>query len=140
MHRIGPFAGLQQFSQQPANNDFTVVGTRILVLEDKNAHEAVENCLVPWFGDASNLMDRYDARLLLDSLDTLDKYDEQRHARPAAAEAEVSAEELDAEGYADLDYSKEHLVCASGINLHKGASMCHLQLVEVPLKAYMFES
>lgn len=100
MHRLGPFAGLQP-SGHTDSHGISVQGLRMALINSAEAHVAVEGCLVPWMDDESNLMDRYDARMLLDDLSSFDGAAAQQHEW--AGDDGVTAEELDAERYADLD-------------------------------------
>lgn len=122
MHRLGPFAGLQPQPQSTVEDGFTIKAARICILEDSEGHAVAEQCLVPWMGNADNLMDRYDARMLLEDLDRFETASVQCHARVADADAGVTAEELDAERYADLDPYKEHLLDSSKLSAFNGAS------------------
>lgn len=121
MHRLGPFAGLQHEIESQSNNVFVIRGSRLLGTEDADAHAAVEQCLVPWMGDEGNLMDRYDARMLLDDLSSFASSVRHGNSRSAEADLGATAEELCNERYADLDPSKEHLLATSGLPLHSGA-------------------
>lgn len=110
MQRLGPFAGLQQLLEPTSDDAFVVRGLRAPIAENTEAHAAIEQCLVPWLGDQGNLMDRYDARMLLDDLSAFDSAAATQNPRSEDTDAGATAEELEAERYADLDSSREHVL------------------------------
>ncbi|WIA30002.1 hypothetical protein OEZ86_000099 [Tetradesmus obliquus] len=113
----GPFAGIYQPAAQLPGDGLSLVlaGTAVAVTADSDAHAAVEQALVPHPQDADLLLDRFDARLLLDSLrgfDTAASWEPRQpeHWDAASLEPGVTAAELQAERYADLDPAREHLL------------------------------
>jgi hypothetical protein len=106
----GPFAGL---SSQPGSGvdlhapNYSVLGIPAIVFRDDDAaaHIDSEEHLLPWFGDKTLLVDRYDGRLLLDDLDT---HTRSQSGPRRAARDDVDEELLDEERYRDLDYDREH--------------------------------
>jgi hypothetical protein len=105
----GPFAGL---SLHPGSGvdlhapNFSVLGIPATLFRDDDAAAYIdsEQHLLPWLGDKTLMMDRYDGRLLLDNLDA---HTRAQGARRAAIE-DVDEELLDKERYRSLDYDREH--------------------------------
>jgi hypothetical protein len=91
-----------------------VLGLASQLFEDEEAAAYIEagSHLMPWLGDESNMVDRYDARLLMEP----DELTRRAHARaaPPAAEEDADEERLDEERYRDLDYGREHEVAVFG--------------------------
>jgi hypothetical protein len=113
----GPFAGIYQPAAQLPGDGLSLVlaGTAAAVTADSDAHAAVEQALVAHPQDADLLLDRFDARLLLDSLRGFDTAASWEPRQPeewdaASLEAGVTAAELQAERYADLDPAREDLL------------------------------
>lgn len=101
----GRFAGLDQpargaaFDEAPA---LFVLGVACTLFRDDAAAATIEHGrhLLPWMGDTSFAVDRYDAVLLLEEIP-------QRPAGRAPQQRAADAE-LDDERYRDLDYAREH--------------------------------
>lgn len=114
----GRFAGLEKNSL--GNSDgpsFLIQGGACTLFDDDSTARAMDagKHLVPWHGAEDVLVDRYDARLLLDDAVMLDAAKEKsRTPQPLSGnsdDVESTMEEsqlLDFERYADLDYSREH--------------------------------
>jgi hypothetical protein len=113
----GPFAGIYQPAAQLPGDGLSLVlaGSAAALTADSDAHAAVEQALVPHPQDPDLLLDRFDTRLLLDSLRGLDTATSWEPRQPehwdaASLDPGVTAAELQAERYADLDPAREHLL------------------------------
>jgi hypothetical protein len=113
----GPFAGIYQPAAHLPGEGLSLVlaGSAAALTANTDAHAAVEQALVPHPQDADLLLDRFDARLLLDSLRGLDaatswELRQPEHWDAASLDPGVTAAELQAERYADLDPAREHLL------------------------------
>jgi hypothetical protein len=117
-----PFAGISYTATRrsrldPGAASFSVLGAASQLFDDQDAAAYIEagSHLMPWIGDEDNLVDRYDARLLLSDPGELAG----RPSRARAAQEEGGGEDedealLDEERYRDLDYDREHEVAAFG--------------------------
>ncbi|CAL8465992.1 g5528 [Coccomyxa elongata] len=103
--KLGPFAGLSRYSAEGDKRvSLSIIGIQCTIFEDPGGQitEALERNLLHWGPDEKALLDRFDARLLLDNI-----------AAPAPTrqlpgyEDDAHEEELDAERYADMDYTRE---------------------------------
>jgi hypothetical protein len=113
----GPFAGIYQPAAHLPGDGLALVlaGSAAALTADSETHAAVDQALVPHPQDPDLLLDRFDARLLLDSLRGLDTATSWEPRQPehwdaASLEPGVTAAELQAERYADLDPAREHLL------------------------------
>lgn len=101
----GRFAGEDGARRRNADEqELYVLGLPATLFRDDVTAESVESNLLRWHADGDVLTDRFDVLLLLD---------EAQLPRPSRTPPAVDAgieEQLDAERYRELDYSREHLL------------------------------
>mmetsp|Transcript_26673 Transcript_26673/g.68750 ORF Transcript_26673/g.68750 Transcript_26673/m.68750 type:complete len:166 (+) Transcript_26673:1376-1873(+) len=105
----GRFAGFTTAKFDEHQGSLEVLGLPCTVFKDEGTAQFIdqERHLLPWFGDETNLVDRYDVRLLLDDLSTCDNPSLPAAAHGAELEGQEAAD-LHKERYADMDYAQEH--------------------------------